>query len=1311
MTTDSEGSSDLIADIDTLLPRCMIRDRIVIERQLKAGRRGRKPDRQMLQRLKDRAETSVLLLERRRTHRPEVSYPEELPLTARKDEILEAIRAHPVVIVAGETGSGKTTQLPKICLEAGRGLQARIACTQPRRVAALSVSRRIAEELDVTWGKEVGCKIRFTDETAKETCIKMMTDGMLLAETQNDPDLYEYDTIIIDEAHERSLNIDFLLGYLRLLLRRRSDLKIIITSATIDTTTFSKAFDDAPVIEVSGRVYPVDIRYWPLEEMGEGVQDYTYIDAAVDAVDTVLEEPGRGDVLLFMPTEKDIHETRRRLEGRSFRHTDILPLFGRLTAADQYKVFQPQRNRRIVVATNIAETSLTIPNIKYVIDPGLARISRYNARTQTHRLPIEPIAQSSASQRAGRCGRVSGGICIRLYGESDLLGRLEYTPPEIQRANLAEVILRMLALRLGDIYAFPFLDPPGQQAIQGGFQLLAELGAIDGKQKLTNLGREMARLPIAPTVSRMVLQAQKEGALREVLIIASAISIQDPRVRPLDQQQQADQEHRKFMHKGSDFLTLLNIWNTYHDTFEHLQTQNAMRKFCRQHFLSYSRMREWRDIYTQIRRALREIRGFRLSKEEAHFDAIHRSVLTGLMSNIAEKKEGNYYRAARSRDVMLFPGSGLFQRKPEKDTKQKKVTKEDTNEKSTPGWIMAAEMVETNRLYARTVARIQQDWLVELGSHLCRASYKEPGWSSQAGRVLVTETLTLYGLQVGQARVGFHRVDPKEATAIFIREALVNDDIRTRHAFLEHNSQIRQQAEVWLMQHRNAHWFDLDEAVFQFYERRMDEVSSIHDLNRVVKSKRRDEPEFLFMHQKDLMDNQDLSVDPAAFPEYLTIEGEQLLLSYAYRPGQDGDGVTITLPYKLVHFIQPETLDWLVPGLLHEKITVLLRGLPKRIRKQFVPIPETAQRIAAHLEPTHASLQESLSVFVKQRYDIEIDPSDWTIDTLPDHLRMRVQVMGKDGMTVMEGRDFAELVETMKDRSGAKESETWRLEADKWARYDLENWSIGDLPERVEVGDTGALPVYGYPGLQVDDDMVNVHLFRDPDEAVQHTREGLMRLLEIAFQKELAWLRRDLRGIRDLLDLAAHVGGTAKLQDMAYEHLKTALFTREPLHPLTARRFEEDKEEARPLLKKLPAWFMTQIYAVADAFREVRQTGAAYPGLKEDLNRLLPADFLARTPTVQLPHLVRYLKAIRLRAERAKVDKFKDRQKAEQMKPFEEALVSLEQRKGTNTRLIDDYRWLLEEYRVSVFAQDLGTAQPVSAKRLQAKLDVINSIP
>ncbi|MDA0711627.1 MAG: ATP-dependent RNA helicase HrpA, partial [bacterium] len=840
---------DLVSAVWSLVPGCMLEDRVALARQLRqmGSRRARDPAK--LKKLKARAERSSALLKGRRENPLKVTYPEDLPITARKDEIVRAITDHPVVIVAGETGSGKTTQLPKMCLEAGRGIDAKIACTQPRRVAALSVSRRIAEELGVPWGEKVGCKIRFKDDTKPDTRIKMMTDGMLLAEIQGDPDLYEYDTIIIDEAHERSLNIDFLLGYLSQLRDRRPDLKMIITSATIDTETFSRAFDNAPIIEVSGRVFPGGIQYWSRDDLLGQDDVSTYIDAAVTAVDTVVAEAPRhgGDILVFMPTEKDIHETRRRLEGRQYRGVEVVPMFGRLTAADQQKVFHIQNYRRIVVATNIAETSITIPGIRYVIDTGLARVSRYNPRNQTHRLPVEPISQSSAKQRAGRCGRVANGVCIRLYDEKDFLSRPKYTQPEIQRSDLADVILRMISLNLGEIESFPFIDPPRPQAIQGGFTLLTELGAIDADKRLTSLGRDMARLPIAPTVARMVLQAQREQALKEVLIIASAISIQDPRIRPLGQEKEADQEHRKFVDKTSDFLTLMNIWNAYHETMERLVTQSQMRRFCAQHFLSFNRMREWRDIYMQIRHTLREIGGFRFNQDQADYDSIHRSILSGLLSNVAQKKEGNAYRAARGRDVTLFPGSGLFLRR--KEEEKEKLALSKGKEASTPAWVIAGEMVETSRLFARTVAQVKPQWLVELGSHLCQATYKEPFYSVRSGRVLVTEMLTLHGLQVQKKRVGYGNVDAGAATEVFIREALVNDEVNLPHAFLEHNRDLRERVETWQMRQRHTQFLDLDEAVYQFYAARLTGVSSTHDLNRLVRDTG---DERLTMREEDL---------------------------------------------------------------------------------------------------------------------------------------------------------------------------------------------------------------------------------------------------------------------------------------------------------------------------------------------------------------------------------------------------------------------------------------------------------------------------
>ena len=1279
----------------SLLPACMLKDGMEIARQLRYIQRQKRRDTGRLKHLKTQAERSATLRKDRGENPLSVTYPEALPITARKDEIVRAIREHPVVIVAGETGSGKTTQLPKMCLEAGRGVAAKIACTQPRRVAALSVSRRIAEELHVAWGAEVGCKIRFKDETAPETRIKMMTDGMLLAEIQGDPNLYEYDTVIIDEAHERSLNIDFLLGYLRLLQKCRPELRIVITSATIDTEAFSKAFDNAPIIEVSGRMYPVDVQYWPIEDLaGE-----TYIDAAVTAVDMVVDA-GRGDILVFMPTEKDIHETRRRLEGRHFRFTEILPLFGRLTAGDQQKVFYKQRYRRIVVATNIAETSITIPGIRYVIDTGLARISRHNPRNQTHRLPVEEISQSSARQRAGRCGRVQNGVCIRLYDEKNFLARPEYTQPEIQRSDLAEVILRMIALRLGDVETFPFIDPPRSQAIQGGFNVLRALDAIDDHRRLTPLGRDMARLPLAPTVSRMILQARKERALREVLVIASAISIQDPRVRPLGHEKAADQEHKRFVDGESDFIALLNIWKAYHDTFEKLRTQSQMRKFCVQHFLSFNRMREWRDIYMQIRHTLREMGDFRMNRDDAGYDAIHRSVVSGLLGNVAQKKEGNMYRAARGRDVMLFPGSGLFQRREGISTKDTKGN--EKKEKGAPGWVVAAEVVETSRLFARTVARIQPSWLVELGVHLCRASYKEPFYSVRSGRVLATETLTLHGLQVGQKRVGYGRIDAGAATEIFIREALVNDEVALPYPFVAQNRDLRSRVETWQMQQRLMQFLDLDEAAYRFYAERLENVSSTHDLNRLIKKKGAD---FLLMSEKHLAGEQ-VDFDRDAFPNFLEVDGEQVPLSYAYRPGQDRDGVTLQLPYKLVHFVQPEVLDWLVPGLLEEKITHLLRGLPKRIRKRFVPVPDKAREIAAVLQPTHGAFLDSLSVHILSHYGIEISQSDWNVRDLPEHLQMRVEVRDEKEKAIVAARDLGVLREQLDAREEDVRSDAWMRAQKQVARRDVTGQTVGELPERVEVMQAGGMPIFGYVGLKREGDRVDVCLFKRADEAERETQAGWMRLCEREMRDEMRVLKRSLG------DLAAFEGGREALREGAYENLMAHLFTRDAAFPITRQRFESRVQQARLYLQHLAPQLIQAMESLFETHREIRLLRGGYPDMEADLARLMPPDFLRQTPYDQVLHLSRFLKAIVIRAERAMLDPMKDRQKADQVQPFQDEVDELmdSELTGEKREAVQALRWMVEEFRVSVFAQELGTAQKVSPKRLYDKLEQVRGM-
>ena len=1272
-----------------LLERCMLRDQVRLTKRLQRLRRRRQQ--REIERLQRQIQSSMALRARREAGAPAVSYPAELPIAACKDEIIRTIAQNQVVVIAGETGSGKTTQLPKMCLEVGRGRAARIAVTQPRRVAALSLSRRLAEELGVRWGREVGCKVRFTDQTAPQTYVKMLTDGMLLAEIQGDADLLEYDTIIIDEAHERSLNIDFLLGYLRLLYRRRPELKIIITSATIDTEAFSEAFGGAPIIEVSGRVYPVEVRHWPLEELLGAGEDYTYIEGAVQAVEQLLEETQSGDVLVFMPGERDIRETRDLLEGRRLRGVEILPLFSRLTAAEQQRVFSPQGRRRVVVATNVAETSLTIPNIRYVVDTGLARVSRYNARNQIQRLPIEPVSQSSAAQRQGRCGRVQNGVCVRLYSEEDFLARPEFTQPEIQRANLAEVILRMLATRLGQPETFPFIDPPRLQAIKGGYQLLEELGALDSQRRLTRLGKDLARLPIAPTVGRMVLEAKRQKALTEVLVIAAGISIQDPRERPLEQQEAADGMHRQFIDRRSDFLTLYNIWNAYHERLEELKTQNQMRKFCRSHFLSYVRMREWRDIHTQLRRSLAELEGFAPQEQPAEYEAVHRSVTSGLLSNVAAKNEHNLYRAARGGEVMLFPGSGLFQRK-------------DTDK--APGWIVAAEMVETSRLFARTAAQVEAGWLLELAKHLCRFSYKDPYWDEKAGRVLVRETVRLYGLELVQRPVPYNRVDAQKATEIFVREALVGDQIRSPHPFLEHNRRLCAKIEAWQTRVRSRQGVDVDQARYDFYAQRLGEVSSVHELNRLVRQKRSAEPRFLFMEEKDLLGVSAAEFDQGAFPEALEVDGTALPLDYAFRPGQEEDGLTVKVPYKLVHAIQPEVLEWLVPGLLEEKIVHLLRSLPKAVRKQFVPVPATAQRLAARLKPTDTSFLASLEACIRQELGIVVHRSDWQAEDLPEHLRMRVEVSGENGQVVAADRDLGALAQRLERRDQEVGLDAWQRAAAKWEKDGVKAWDFGDLPERIEVAAVSGVPVWGYPGIEPSTEGVCLKLFNRRERAAAATQEGLVRLLELSLKAEMAFLKRDLKELGEYKHFYHGLCSAGQLQQDALVHLRRHLFARQALYPLNAERFAADQARAKKELRGLSTRLIDQLVPILQLYRDIRLCPHPYQGLDEDLARLLPADFLLQTPFGLLSSLCRYLKAVLVRAERARSNPSKDAQKAAQIKVYDQALQRLragaeaaDQQQG-----IEEFRWAVEELRVSIFAQELGTAFPVSPKRLEKML-------
>lgn len=971
-----------VHELQALLPRCLLPDWVRLgSRLVRLLRDQHHPASHdaVLNRLLAQARSSAELREKRGACVPRVQYPPDLPITARKDEIVAAIRDHQVVVIAGETGSGKTTQIPKMCLEAGLGIEAKIGCTQPRRVAALSISQRIAEELNVAWGREVGCKIRFDDRSSSETYIKLMTDGILLAETQGDPLLSEYNALIIDEAHERSLNIDFLLGYLKGLLAKRTDLKLIITSATIDTQAFARHFGDAPIIEVSGRTYPVEVLYEPFDANSEESGDVTFIDAAVSTVEKLIYESDNGDILIFLPGERDIRETRDMLEGRFSRDAEIIPLFGRLSAGEQQRVFSPSFRRKIIIATNIAETSLTIPGIRYVVDAGLARISRYNPRTRTKRLPVEPVSKSSANQRKGRAGRVQDGICIRLYSEEDFEGRSPHTQPEIQRANLAEVILRMKAFHLGAIETFPFLNPPMPAAIDNGYKLLQELGALDEARELTRLGEQLARLPIDPTLGRMLLQSQAEHATRELLIIAAGLSIQDPRERPMEQKDAAAAAHKRFSDPRSDYLTLLNIWNAFHEQWEKLRTQGQRRKFCKAHFLSYNRMVEWQDLHGQLEDALGDLVTVRLNESNAAYDAIHRSILTGLLGHVARREERNTYKGTGNRPLAIFPGSGLFDRNEKQNSRSGrreeahsssdnkarplqeppgrsrrgdeadargaqrtppphvggyqvqggKADQPPAKAPSQPQWIMAGEIVETSQVFARTIAGIDPMWIVELAPHVCKLTHSNPQWMATKGSVLVDEKVTLHGLEIHTRKVDYGNINAKEATEIFIRAALVEENLfpaadsqkrrppessqgkptsrelyesvdeerplPPQYRFVAHNRAVRQKIATWQTRVRRHDLRDVDHAMFDFYAKRIENISSLHELNRLLRDCS-GETDFLCATEADLVGNADLSYDAHAFPDNVTLDQQPVALSYAYAPGEDWDGVTVKLP-------------------------------------------------------------------------------------------------------------------------------------------------------------------------------------------------------------------------------------------------------------------------------------------------------------------------------------------------------------------------------------------------------------------------------
>lgn len=1295
-----------------LLPSTMLKDhwscrarlrRLLQSSSTKAGWH------QDYRRLCKKMEASVRLRQTRLEILPEITYPAELPITEYREELIAAIQCHPVLIISGETGSGKTTQIPKMCLEAGQGIIGKIGCTQPRRLAATSTARRIAKELACELGEVVGYKIRFSEKTSAQTLIQLMTDGILLNEIQHDRFLNQYDTLIVDEAHERSLNIDFILGYLKRLLQKRADLKLIISSANLDIPRFSKAFNKAPVVEVSGRLYPVEVRYQPLDEALEEQGDQTMTDAVVENVRAILETTWQGNLLIFMPGEQEIREVLHRLESHK-QNVAILPLYGRLTHQEQNRIFQNLSQRKVIVATNLAETSLTIPGIRYVIDTGLARISRYGTRSRTQRLPVEPISQSSANQRKGRAGRVESGICIRLYSEESYQHRREFTEPEILRSSLAEVILQMKALRLGDIAEFPFIEPPSSAAIREGVKLLKELGALNESNHLTPIGKEMARLPIEPRTARMLLAARQENALREVLVIASAISSQDPREYPLEKIEHAKQMHRVFVDKTSDFMTLLNIWDCYHEEWETIKSENKMRKFCKQHFLSFIRLREWRDIYRQLSMILKELPDFQIEEEPASYRSIHVSILTGYLNQIGLKKEKNLYQAAGNKEIMIFPGSGVFNKG--------------------RSWIVAAEFVETTRLYARVVAQIEVDWLEAIGRNLCRHTYTEPHFDGNSNSVMAYEKVTLYGLViVPKRRIFFGKVNPAEATAIFIREGLVEGKLRTNHRFLKHNQQLKTQILQTGAKLRRDYEFEVEAAMQDFYTQRLSNIASFHDLNGVLKQKKKDNnAHFLFMTPDDLSPHSLNAPSAEAFPDHWTIGEHQLALKYQFAPEKEKDGVTLHLQENLLPYLEADTLDWLVPGLWEDKILHLLKALPKKLRKQLVPLPQTVKSIVQALQPTHAKFLEALSTHIRKAYGVEITPLDWDTRRLPEYLKLRVEIRDHQKTLVAAGREIGVLLKEGQKRFHEKSQATetalefpqWKEAALQWELKNVTTWSFESLPRRIEIPTANGLPLYAYPGLQMDEVGVHRCLFRSQEEAAQATQIGMKQLLALNAGNEVAWLDEDLKDLKDFKEAYRGFGNVTQLKAQARLNLHAYLFDVPWIE--TKEAFAKYLLQAQNKTKGLWPRFKKQLHTIlqqhAETSEDLKKYLAPfafqeyYEELCLHLSDLMPSDFVKTVPFVQWRHLPRYLKTLSVRAERIVLNPEKDEEKLAQFTPYLSQWRYWQQQEHLTEQQrteLEEFRWVLEELKVSLFAPELKTAFPVSAKRLDKFLEKLNN--
>jgi len=1257
----------------------------------------------------------------------ELSCPKQLPIYHHQDEILDALKNNQVIIITGETGSGKTTQLPKICLKAGRGRKKPIICTQPRRIAAITISQKVAQELGEFGPKLVGYKIRFQDKTGPLTRIIYATDGLLLAKAHKDKLLKSYDTIIVDEAHERSLNIDFLLGLLRKILPKRPDLKVIITSATIDTEQFSKAFKDAPIIEVSGRSYPVDIKYMPFEDEDEEVP---LSEKVLRAVYEIRKKDVLGDILVFLPTENEIIDTLNLLRDR-FKDKDVLvlPMFGRLASYEQQRIFKPFNGQKIVIATNVAETSITVPGIKYVIDSGLARISRYNLSSHTKALPVQPISKASADQRAGRAGRLSPGICIRLYSEKDYEAMAQFTAPEILRSNLAEVILKLLYLGFGEVTEFPFINPPSPKAIKEGYSTLKELGAINHHRKLTYIGRQMARLPLDPRISRIIIEARRQNALKEILIIASALSIQDPRQRPIEMKGKADEMHRKFSDPASDFITFLRIWNKYKELKENGASNKEIRRFCRDHFLSYNHIRQWEDIHSQLLEILNELKDFPINDKPANYEQIHTSILAGFLSHIALNKDGHKYIGARGKQLYIHPSSSLF--------------------KSKPKWIVSYELVRTTKLFARTVAKIDPKWVEELASHLCTRLWSEPRWHKGKGSVVAWERVSLYGLTLIEKRlVDFSRIDPYEAKKIFIRDGLSTGELSGDYDFLKHNKKIIEEIKNLEARTRRPDLLVEEDVIFSLYEKAIFELEkwaeknlSKHEKRALYKGlitneralnivlKRLGSDNILKFTKEQIIKAYPDKNELKLFPGSIKIGEKEFELIYRFSPYKEEDGITVRIPLKDLQELETWPFEWLVPGLLEEKIVYLLKSLPKKIRKKLVPIKNTASEILREIEFSKEPLLDALESCLKKR-GVIVEPLMWSFENIPRYLSMRYEIIGENNKVIATGRDIKQLKRQFskkltQDFSLDKEILQLKQKYEK-APFDIEN--IPNFPTEITTyKDINGVKAKHklYLGIIFKNDKLWINIFPTIEDAQKTTIDAIKKAIIKRLSQQINYIYKISKPPKDLILRLLKLGYTKQLHENIFNYIINSLITLDFTTAIDSKKIKQFLEDIRGKIVHEATLIINQIIKILelkiDIYTEltnlhtnrlkIYKKDSIFEGLLFELNKLVPTNFpknISREKLIQLP---RYLEALRIRIQRAYNNPTKDQQKQQELIDIKTDIENIKNKISSNNitnqqieQLINKLDIMFEELRIKIFSPEIKTNISVS------KNDIIKTI-